>query len=542
MLLGIYKIYFLFILNISFQVELANSVIVETENGKIRGKIGENYISFLSVPFAEPPVGEYRFEPPLSIKKNWSDILDCTQMPNECLQWNHFILHGDRLLGNEDCLYLNIFMPKLNSTELFPVVIFIHGGAFQYGTGNVFRPDLLMQNPNVVVVTISYRLGPLGFLKSDKNNISANLGLKDQRLALQWIKRNIKNFRGNPEQIVLTGFSAGGASVHMHLLKEDIQNLITSAVSFSGTVFCPWVLVNDAEEKTELLASMLNCTSENTNSLKTCLKAQPAENIVRAIGKLQFAHYYPFRIFGPVIETNSIDDSFLNQEPENIIKHSNIANIPWLIAYTSEDGGYNAAELMKKSDKGEYIDEFWEKFDDLAPKALFYEEKLSQLEAKKYSELLKQKYKIYENDTNLEKYFKIQKIFTDELFAKGSLKAIKLHKDFTKSHISAYIYENPSPKGIGNLISERDDIDFGCTHGDDVFLMFNVPHRDSGVPFRDDEIEISNKFLSMLKEFAKTGLVNFGDVPLPENKKDKSIQILHITKNKPVIMEFDDIL
>ena len=168
------------------------------------------------------------------------------------------------MIGAEDCLNLNIYVPAIESSKLLPVIVWIHGGAFQwhmeYYNGQFTKPDYLMDR-DVILVTFSYRLGPLGsfsfsinltvlfsidefilneyffhnsgFLSTGDEIVPGNMGLKDQNMALRWVKANIKSFNGNPEEITLTGLSAGGASVHYHYLSPLSVGLFKSKYFFS---------------------------------------------------------------------------------------------------------------------------------------------------------------------------------------------------------------------------------------------------------------------------------------------------------------------
>merc|ERR1711892_875331 len=148
--------------------------------------------------------------------------------------------------GDENCLYLNIYTEEVPSSglknmNLKPVMFWIHGGGFMIGSGAAFGDgsgsDFLLES-GMVVVTINYRLGALGFLAIEGTNIQGNQGLKDQMIALRWVKENIANFGGDPSRITIAGESAGGMSVHAHVLSPVGKNedLFHRATSFSGTM------------------------------------------------------------------------------------------------------------------------------------------------------------------------------------------------------------------------------------------------------------------------------------------------------------------
>ncbi|KAK7083393.1 hypothetical protein SK128_020036, partial [Halocaridina rubra] len=200
--------------DVSYQ-EVGPPVIIDVSQGRIVGqvKIVANYTfhSFESIPFAKPPVGALRFKDPEPADP-WVGDLNATLAPPTCPQ---FIVVGD-----EDCLYLNVYTPvdSLNQTESLPVMVYIHGGAFYLGGSYFFRGVQPLVQHNVIMVTINYRLGVLGFLSTEDAAAPGNQGLKDQTLALQWVHDNIAAFGGDPDKITIFGESAGSASVHYQLI------------------------------------------------------------------------------------------------------------------------------------------------------------------------------------------------------------------------------------------------------------------------------------------------------------------------------------
>lgn len=137
-----------------------------------------------------------------------------------CLQYSHENGGAAAVKGNEDCLYLNIYRPNDQSLNNMDVIFYIHGGAFMFNNGGSNQPIYLLDK-DVVLISINYRLGPLGFLSLEDKVLPGNNGLKDQALALKWVKANIHYFGGNPNSITITGMSAGSASVHLHTLSPS---------------------------------------------------------------------------------------------------------------------------------------------------------------------------------------------------------------------------------------------------------------------------------------------------------------------------------
>ena len=191
-------------------------------------------------------------------------------------------------IGQEDCLFLNIYVPEkvLNHVEksfnvLVPVMFWIHGGSLLTGSNSFpfYGPKSLMSKEEVIFVTINYRLGPLGFLTMGTDLVPGNAGLRDQNMALNWIHENIVNFRGDPGSVTIFGGSAGSFSVAMHILSPMSKGLFHKAILQSGTALAPsWGPINieRALNTAMLLAEQLGCESFSL----TCLQHQSMNDII----------------------------------------------------------------------------------------------------------------------------------------------------------------------------------------------------------------------------------------------------------------------
>merc|ERR1712106_154674 len=210
---------------------------VQTRVGEIKGKRintdGYSHYTFFGIPYAQPPVGSLRFKAPLPVRP-WTKSLEAFEKGPQCYQKNEF-LPGVNADYSEDCLHLNIYTEDLKTTAK-PVMIWSHGGGFTLGSGNDYAPLDALLEEGVIVVTINYRLGSLGFLTFGNDFVSGNMGLKDQALAIQWVKQNIQNFGGNPNKITIFGESAGAFSVHAQVLSPWNFGQIQGAIAQSGTM------------------------------------------------------------------------------------------------------------------------------------------------------------------------------------------------------------------------------------------------------------------------------------------------------------------
>ncbi|OJK02599.1 hypothetical protein ASPACDRAFT_50157 [Aspergillus aculeatus ATCC 16872] len=208
-----------------FLLYAANPPTAETLNGTYRGEYLPEYQQdlFLGIPFARPPLEHRRFANPESLNTAWTGARPATKYAFECIGYGG----GQKgYLQSEDCLYLNVIRPSGYQNDSLPVLVWIHGGGFKEGGTPDKRYNLTfivnnsaVINEPIIAVSLAYRLGPFGFLNGDEVAASGalNLGLKDQRLALHWIRENIAGLGGDPDKITIYGQSAGSESVGYHL-------------------------------------------------------------------------------------------------------------------------------------------------------------------------------------------------------------------------------------------------------------------------------------------------------------------------------------
>ena len=235
-----------------------------------------------------------------------------------------------------------------------------------FGGGADYLPDHIMDNGKMVLVTINYRLGILGFLSTEDEVLPGNLGMKDQVEALKWVQRNIKAFNGDPDKVTLSGFSAGGASVQLHYLSSLTKGLFKNGISHSGNALDPWVFMENARSKAHQVAEFMDCTHDDHQKMLECLKQKPAENLVTSLKNFQPFLYNPLSPFGLVVEP-AHESAFIPENPRTLLEKGKFNSRPWLLSQTKDEGLYPAAEFYSKE---EFLDEIDTKFDDLAPHIL----------------------------------------------------------------------------------------------------------------------------------------------------------------------------
>lgn len=223
-----------------------NHLTVKTDKGKVLGKLsadGQVRI-FLGIPYAAPPVGPLRWKPPQPALK-WSGVREAAQFGYHCMQPDIFHdMHFRDPGGSEDCLTLNVWTPAKNKHDKLPVMVWIYGGGYVAGATSEPRQDgEHLAHKGVIVVSMNYRLGLFGFLAlpgmaaESPEHAAGNYGLMDQTAALQWVKRNISRFGGDPGNVTLFGESAGSFSVSAQMASPLAQGLFVHAIGESGAAF-----------------------------------------------------------------------------------------------------------------------------------------------------------------------------------------------------------------------------------------------------------------------------------------------------------------
>jgi len=258
----------------------------QTESGLVTGLTAEGMNEFLGIPYAAPPVKNLRWRPPARYGTFPGSSLLATQFGSECTQPGG---------GSENCLFLNVYTPLTTSAVAkhgLPVMVWIHGGGFTTGGGDLYDPNPLVKN-GVIVVTINYRLGYLGFFAQSaidaEHHIKGNYGFMDQQFALRWVRRNIAAFGGDPTRVTIFGESAGGLSIYAQLASPLAAGLFHGAISESGSYleFQDYFsyMVPLAVGETEgnglvpsgaAIADNVGCTSQKS----ACLRAVPAAMMI----------------------------------------------------------------------------------------------------------------------------------------------------------------------------------------------------------------------------------------------------------------------
>nr|AWW17128.1 carboxylesterase E13 [Subpsaltria yangi]AWW17130.1 carboxylesterase E15 [Subpsaltria yangi] len=480
---------------------------VTVDSGILRGTYqitanGRRIFAFEGIPYAKPPVGKSRFKDAQPIKP-WKGIWDASQPGSVCLQYDHMTyLYDEPVIGDEDCLYLNVYTPKLPTglgiPQLFDVIVYIHGGAFTYGGGHLYKPRYLLDR-DVVFVTINYRLGPLGFLSTGDDVLPGNTGLKDQVAALQWIQRNIALFGGNPNSVTITGMSAGGASVHYHYLSPLSVGLFHRGISMSGSTLCPWTQTEEARAKAVKLANALGCPTITSAEMVDCLKRRPARSIVKLVKPLFMPwHYNPYTPFGPVVEVGGLTP-FLSQHPYEILSTGNIQDLPWLASVTAQEGLYPVSNFVADA---ELLQEIETKWLLIAPHLLDYNFTVQPLQRDETSLNIKQHYLGNQTISRNTTAPFIQMV-GDRLFVVDVERAARLQAAANTAPVYFYRFAYRGKHSYSELMSWGSEENFGVSHGDDTgYILGNFYMNPDET---EEDKQMTQKMLDIWTSFAKTG-------------------------------------
>lgn len=305
--------------------------------------------AWLGVPYARPPVAELRFADPQPVA-GWNGVRSATSVGNTCPQAaDPFRVEDARLPApmSEDCLYLNVWAPAAPTGESLPVLVYLHGGAFTHGsaTDSPLGDDWYLQDGsflaarhNIVVVSLNYRLGVLGFLaQAGATELTGNYGFSDQLLALDWLQRNLPAFGGDPERVTLAGESAGALSVALHLLSSPrSQPLFRSAIIQSAPLGIPFPTAEDAALAADAFMVATGCLLR-TDQLG-CLRELEVEQVLEAQENWRLSALFlqsglsAVLPWGPVI-----DGELLVQQP--LTAGLLLGNPkPLLVGYTADEG------------------------------------------------------------------------------------------------------------------------------------------------------------------------------------------------------------
>ncbi|XP_073982359.1 juvenile hormone esterase-like [Rhodnius prolixus] len=519
--------YIIILLEILLTLGEGLKVTIETRLGTITGlerrsKDGNLYYAFTRIPYAKPPIGELRFKNPVELEP-WKGSLDATQTIPKCLQLLRTNRDNNENLattGQEDCLYLNIYTPKLPSSESkLAVLVYIHGGGFKYGSmGSEQGADYFMDE-NIILVTLHYRINILGFLSTEDTTIPGNFGLKDQAMALKWLYKNVDIFGGDPEKLTIFGGSAGAVSTHYHMISPLSKNLIKGAISQSGAVNKLWGFAQPGVTRhfATDVAQRLGCANQQDIELLKCLQQVPAEKLVSASQVYVNRFVNVTIIFRPTREPVA-EGAFLTSDPM-----TEVTTLPWITGVNTHDGLLIFGSPALQNDSA--TETFIEKIDEVLPQLLSLNESSSD-----FSSLI---------SAIKDKYFKkpitiqsarngLLEVYRDYYFNYQMSSAIARHK----GPLFQYYYDY---RGANSHLDVFGNNSYGAAHGDELISLLNWEKRFP--KYQSEDVKVSKNLVKMWANFAKTQKPSLEDVIWPDGKQNA--EYMHITQTFTVERNFD---
>jgi para-nitrobenzyl esterase len=493
------------VLSLGGSASAADRVI--TKAGPIEGTIETGGIrAFKGIPYAAPPVGDLRWQPPQPVKA-WTEVRPATAFGAECMQRRQYADMVFRSNGrSEDCLFLNVWTPATAADARLPVLVYFYGGGFTAGDGSEPRYDgAAMARRGIVALTVNYRLGVFGLLahpeltKESPRHASGNYGLLDQSAALQWVRDNIAAFGGDPQKVTIAGESAGSISVSAQMASPLSKGLIAGAIGESGAAINPTfspVPLQDAERAGTAFATTVNAAS------LAALRAIPAADLLEAAAKpgvprFQFA----------------VDGYFLPKTIAEIFLAGEQAHVPLLAGWNSQESGARGVLGTNEATPEGYAKAVRALFGDRADEAL----------------------KLYPGTTNEEVAQSATDLASDRFIAFSTWKWTDAHGRTGGKPVYRYYYSRPRPamkpeKGTAGPAS-------GAAHSAEIeYAMGNLAGNDV-YAWTPDDYKVSETFQGYLVNFVKTGDPNGAGLPAwPAANKGNDIPVLQIdvvTSAKP---------
>jgi para-nitrobenzyl esterase len=454
--------------------QASNPLVIKTDQGKVQGKMSADGHArdFLGIPFAAPPVGPLRWKPPQPAAK-WHGVRQATTFGSRCMQQQNY---DDMLFRDpgesEDCLTLNVWTPAAKPKGKLPVMVWIFGGGFYAGGTSEPRQDgEHLTGKGVIVVSMNYRLGIFGFFATselaaeDPHHAAGNYGLMDQWACLQWVRRNIAAFGGDPDNVTIFGESAGSFAVSAQMASPLAKDLFAHAIGESGAAFAGTTLNFPPLQKAETLFEDYLHRVRSDTSLASLRAASSAE--ILELAKRE-APDKPR--FGP-----DIDGYFLPQSVPAIYAAGNQAHVP-LIA------GWNQDEHPTK-------------------------EPLQAIAVKEFGPHADEFLKLYHGDDETGEKRAADDYGGDDFLVYSTWAWLEAQVKTGGKPVYRYFLALPSPGDMFHPVSA------GAFHSDDIEYVFGNLDSRRGAKWRPEDYKLSDLMQTFWTNFARTGDPNGSGLP-----------------------------
>ncbi|CAG0923892.1 unnamed protein product [Notodromas monacha] len=481
-------------------VEIEHGSVLGVQESSADGNSGNsrNFV-FLGIPYALPPVGDLRFKPPVP-QPGWTGTWNATASRPKCLQYDS-IVELD-VVGQEDCLYLNVYTPKLPSSPedaKLPVLVYVNGVFFSSGSGNEDQvyPASFLQH-DVIVVTVNYRLGVFGFLSTEDEAAPGNYGLLDIAEALKWVHTNIVFFGGDVGSVTLGGYGSGASAAHLLAFSPAARELFSGMILQAGSALSTGSLTTGHRKVAKTLAAHLGCSIENSNATLQCLRRRSATSLINeAINMTQpFTH-----LFAPRID-KECDSPIVREDPLELLQKGEFCRVPLLIGFPKDVGLIHtygsiieiiSKEIQILSRPNLYLNVLDTNWTKVCPVSLQLQGTSCDCDRAALCRVIRKEY-FGQRPIDLSSAYDLTNLMGDRWFKQGITQSAAKHSKFADTYFYVYNYEpkysfrnvlfSGPRKTIFNISADFTD---GVFYGDDLLAAF--PSK--GVTDRkrmDDEI------------------------------------------------------
>ena len=470
----------------------ADSLTVKTEQGNVHGKtINDGKVkAFLGLPYAAPPIGDLRWKAPQPPAK-WKGDRDATRYGAHCAQLHVFddMVFQDAA-PSEDCLFLNVYAPAdATDKSKLAVMFWIHGGGFSGGASSEPRHNGdFLPLKGVVLVTINYRLGVFGFLATsdlakEAEGAAGNYGLMDMVAALQWVKANIKNFGGDPDNVTIFGESAGSFAVSTLMASPLAKGLFHKAIGESGGAIGRGALNYDSlAERGIKDAEWVAATGATSLA---ALRAMSTQAILDAVKNKEHTNFPP-----------DVDGKVLVEPVDATYAAGKQAHVPLIAGWNSDEGSFFARQGMT------------------APQ-------WKEMAAKMFKDRADEFLKLYPGADDAEALRSAIDFGSDQFIALGTWRWIEAHRKTGDSPVYRYHFE------LAALPSKYHPGTFAF-HSDDIEYVFGTLDTRPGETVRPEDRKLSDQMMTYWSNFAKTGDPNSAGLPSWPKYNDEGYPLIHL--------------
>ncbi|HEX4068345.1 MAG TPA: carboxylesterase family protein [Acidobacteriaceae bacterium] len=489
---------------------------VKTADGKVHGKASQDgqVRTFLGIPYAAPPVGALRWKAPQAAEK-WSGVREATEFGNRCIPQNAFPdMHYRDPGPSEDCLTLNVWTPAKDKKAKLPVMVWIYGGGFTAGTTSEPRQDgEHLATKGVIVVSMNYRLGVFGFLAlpglaiESSDHAAGDYGLMDQTAALEWVKKNIAAFGGDPKNVTLFGESAGSISVSAQMASPMAQGLFAHAIGESGGAFPGphgplFKSLADAEMENAAYAAKAFGTAD-----VAALRAMSADDLLAKIKAAAETHTEGGR-FWP-----DVDGHFLPEPVSEIYKEGKQAHIPLLAGWNRDEPSATVARYPQPATVQSFTEMAQKEFGERAAEFL----------------------QLYPATTDAEAVRSTIDFAGNNFITFATWEWLEAQVATGNAPVYRYHFERPSPEDKFHAAGS------GAFHSDEIEYVFGTLDSRIGATWQPEDRKLSDLIETYWTNFARTGNPNGGeagpDAPLsstvrppvwPQYDEKGGWQVMHL--------------